>query len=140
MSITSLEKLKKVWGKYVKEKDQDCKSQLIDEMKKSLDNVDGAREFLLEQLKHEASAIKVFHKAEQTNIIAEWFSKDISFEAVLVLLHVDAKIAEKVLMSCKNQTVERIYIMLLDDDLAYISYASKKKWESVCKLCERILK
>lgn len=140
MAITSLERLKKVWEKYVKETDKDRKSQLIDEMKDSLDNVDGAREFLSEQLNHEVTAIKVFHKAEQVSIITDWISKDISARTVLALLHVDAKVAEQVLKVCRNQAVDKIYSMLLDDYLAYTTYASKKAWNSVCKICRKILK
>lgn len=140
MAITKLEDFKNAWGKYVRESEKIRKEKLRDELKKSLDAVDGAREFLLEQLKHEASAIKVFHKAEQVSVITDWISKDISSETVLALLHVDAKVAEKVLKGCKNQAVDKIYSMLLDDYLAYSSYASKKKWELVCKLCRKILK
>lgn len=140
MSITNLEDFKNAWGKYVQEKEKIRKEKLRDEMKKSLDAVDGAREFLLKRLEFNGVAIKFFHKSERSSIIATALSKGISFGKVEALLYVDISIAEDGLKGCKTQTVEKVYTNLLKENIAYIAYGGKKKWDEVCALCKKILK
>ncbi len=140
MSITNLEEFKTAWERYAQEREKSRKEKLRNELKKSLDAVDGAREFLLKKLESNGIAIKAFHKSERSSIIATALSKGLSFGKVEALLYVDISIAEEGLKACKSQTVEKVYAELLKEDIAYSAYGGKKKWDELCKLCEKFLK
>lgn len=140
MSITNLEQLESAWYSYLQERKENKKKHLLENMKKSLDSIEGAREFLLEKLKYDGDVIKAFHKSEQSNIIANAIRDNgVSFQSVYALLCVNIDIAKKALEDCKSYEVERIHALLLDNFISYTIFNGKKPWEEVCRLCEKML-